>query len=200
LYSGDEGVLHQGVLRAENLVTTRVGEMVFSHWRGRAIAADDERVAVALGAGEACPFWQRQQRQCAIYELRPAQCRAQKCWDTSDADKLMRWPSLTRRDLLDEADPLLAVLDEHDRACDPAELAAVLQRAGKGDTGAEAAAAALIDADRRLRRRVVHQELAPMEALPFLLGRPLQLMTQAWGYTVNSGWGGKIQLRRVPRS
>ncbi len=199
LYPGDEGVLHQGIVRVENLVTTRVGEMVFSHWKGRAVAAERERVAVAADAEGGCPFWRRHERRCAIYDLRPAQCRAQKCWDTGDADRLMRWPGLTRRDLLEEADPLREVLDDHDRGCAPADLRERLERAARGDEEARAEAVALITADRAIRRDLVRGDRAPMEALPFLLGRPLEMMAPAWGFAVESGWGGRVQLRPLPR-
>jgi len=196
LYAGDEGLLRDGVLTPAQLHTVRAGEEVFSHWTGKREVLQRELVMITHGPA-GCTFLDPQTRKCRIYERAPAQCKAQKCWDTRDTDQLMQWPGLTRLDLIDADDPVAKAIADHEQACSPTRLRELLDQAREGDDDALEQAADLIRADRRVRQQLVDEGTVPEDALAFVLGRPLEMMTKAMGYEVGGGWEGDVVFRRT---
>lgn len=197
LYAGDQALLQDVTVRPAQLHTMRTGEQVFSHWTGQREVLEREVVMITRGPA-GCTFLDAQTRRCTIHDRAPAQCKAQKCWDTRDADKLMTWPGLSRLDLIDGDNPVANLVAEYEQACSPQRLRELLDQAAGGDDQALAAAAELIRTDRRFRARVVDDGLAGQDALPFLLGRPLEAMTRPMGYEVSGGWEGDVVFRRLP--
>jgi Fe-S-cluster containining protein len=195
LYAGDQALLQDGTVTPAQLHTVRSGEMVHSHWTGQLELLEREIVMITRGP-DGCVFLDARTRRCSIHDRVPAQCRAQKCWDTRDADKLMGWPGLSRLELIEETDPVAAVVAEHEINCAIVKLRERLAEAAAGDEAALEAAVELIRADRRYRARIVDEEHATEDALPFLLGRPLETMTRQMGYEVGGGWEGDVVLRK----
>jgi len=199
LYPGDEGLLQEGGVTHALLRTLRAGEEVFSHWENRRTVLKHEIVMISPTLDGRCPLFDAGQRSCTVHERRPAQCRAQKCWDTADADKLMGWPGLKRVDLLDEDDPLRALLSEHDEACDPAQLRALADRVHAGDDAAGTPIVAALEADDRIRA-AISAGLAPADALPFLLGRPVEMLLSPLGLERVQGWDKGTEVRSKRRA
>ncbi len=195
LYAGDEALLHDKLVAADLLCTYRIGEEVFSHLLNRPTVLEGEIVMIVPSPTGGCALF-HPKAGCGIYDRRPAQCKAQKCWDTRDAAKLASWRGLTRLDLIEEDEPVLEVIAEQELLCSPNRLRELLGRAREGDSDVLGEAAEMIRTDRELRRRIVSAKMAPAGALPFLLGRPLEMMTGAMGYTVGGGWRGDVMLHR----
>ena len=197
LYPGDEPLLHVDGLTHALLRTLRVGEEVFSHRRNRRAVLEREVVMIAPALPGNCPLFDVTARQCTVHEHRPAQCKAQKCWDTRDSDKLAGWPGLTRRDLLEEDDPLCALISEHDSACSVSSLRDLAAGVRQGDDQAGPALVKMVRRDREIRQRILHEELAPEDALPFLLGRPVEMLLGPMGLELTRGWKEGMQVRRA---
>jgi Fe-S-cluster containining protein len=197
LYPGDEVLFHAGDISFAHLRTLRAGEEVFSHWENRRTVLEHETVTIAPALPGNCPLLDG--AKCSVYDRRPAQCKAQKCWDTSDSDKMMRWPGLTRLDLVAEDDPLRGIITEHDEACSPARLRELAQGVRDGDEEASQAIVKMAREDGRLRRRVLDEKLAEAEAIPFLLGRPLEMLASVLGLEITTGWdrGPKVRPTSV---
>ena len=197
LYPGDEALFQAGDIAYTHLRTLRAGEEVFSHWENRRTVLKHETVAVAPALPGNCPLLDG--TLCRVYDRRPTQCKAQKCWDTRDSDRMMGWPGLTRLDIVDAADPLREIIEEHERECAPARLRELADQVRKGSSSASGAVAAMVEADGRLRRRVLDQKLASEDALPFLLGRPTEMLLSALGLETTLGWdkGPKVRTKSV---
>jgi Fe-S-cluster containining protein len=197
LYSGDEALFHAGDISFAHLRTLRAGEEVFSHWENRRTVLEHETVTIAPALPGNCPLLEG--TACRVYDRRPAQCKAQKCWDTRDSDKMMKWPGLTRLDLVAEGDPLRGIITEHDQACAPAKLREFAEGVRKGEEEASHAIVAMVELDAHLRRRVLDEKLATAEALPFLLGRPIEMLVSALGLEITKGWdkGPKVRSKSV---
>jgi Fe-S-cluster containining protein len=196
LFAGDEAVLHEGHVSHAMLRTLRAGEEVWSHQVGERVVLEREIVMISPALAGNCPLYDMGSHTCTAYDVRPAQCRAQKCWDTSDSDQLSTWSGLTRLDLLEDDDPLREVLEAHDRDASPSRMRELAEPAIDGDDDAIAEIGAMLDADRTIRHDVVARELAPQSALPFLLGRPLDMIAAALGMAIGRGWDQKVTIRR----
>lgn len=190
LFPGDEAILHTGQVPHAMLRTLRAGEEVWDHLVGERQVLQHEVVMISPSVTGNCPLYDMAAHTCRAYEARPAQCKAQKCWDTSDSGAMAGWKGLTRLDLLEDDDPLRAVLEAHERDASPGRLRELAEPALAGDEDAVAEVLAMLDADRDARTAIVSGELAPQDALPFLLGRPLAMVANALGMEIVRGWDG----------
>ncbi len=172
LYPGDERLLREGILQRSQLITLRIGEMVFSRYHGRPIVLEQESVRISALDQKGCSLYDPSEQGCTIYEHRPTQCRSQKCWDTSASDALAGTPGLTRWQLLDESTPGRERIEHHEERIPVARLRLLASRARSGDEPAQAELDELLAEDRRLRAQLVEEGAATDGELPFLLGTP----------------------------
>ncbi|MFP3911561.1 MAG: YkgJ family cysteine cluster protein, partial [Desulfobacteraceae bacterium] len=73
-----------GVIPWRDLYTLRPGEPVRDNVRGGLKPLDQELIKLRETDQGACIYYDEENRACRIYEHRPAQCAAQKCWDDTD--------------------------------------------------------------------------------------------------------------------
>ncbi len=198
LYAADRDLPREGVVPVSRLRTVRAGEEVFSLVEGRRVVLQHEHVTVVSGRRGACWFWDSVARACTIHQRRPAQCRAQRCWDTAEADELAATHGLTRLDLLEAEDPVRSMVLEHERQCPPARLRELAGEA-KDDLEGQAAAALLelLAEDDRLRRGLVEGGEVTAEELPYLLGRSLEEKLSPLGLEVVYHDDGNTTLCRT---
>jgi Fe-S-cluster containining protein len=199
LYAGDEGLLRDRQLSPAQLRTYRKGEEVFSHWANRPTVLEQECVMVAPAAGGGCSLFVPADKGCRIYQRRPTQCDAQKCWDTVDANELMGSPGLTRLELLGDGHPLATAVAAHEEACPVVGLRAAAARYGDGDEEGRAEVVAMIERDRDVRSELLVSKQASQASMLFFLGRPLETLLPTMGYQVASGWDRGLRLEPVPR-
>jgi len=97
LHSEDRTFLQKGVLRPTHLFTLRAGELAYHPLEERLIELSDEMIKIkGMDGSSACIFYDAEQHGCAIYEDRPLECRALKCWDTRDVEGLFMQDLLSR--------------------------------------------------------------------------------------------------------
>lgn len=193
LYAGDEGLLRDRLLAPSQLRTHRAGEEVYSHWTARRVVLERECVMVASAPGGECALLDRAGNECRIYEHRPAQCKAQKCWDTADANQVMGWPSLTREQLLGDGHPVAATVVEHEQECSVTSLRQAVEAMTGG--GEDSDVVSLIRRDREIRERLLRRRQASQDAMPFFLGRPLEVVLPSLGHQLVTGWDRGLSLR-----
>lgn len=172
LHQGDQRLLRRGLITRSQLITLRKGEQVYSHHRSQRVTLEHEVVMIRPAPQGSCRFYLTASRSCSIHEQRPRQCRAQRCWDTTEADELMDRAGLTRLDLLEAGDPLRAIIEEHDRVC----CAASLRQLVAGAEPARPALELMLARDQSMRRELVEGDPRRQTELPFLLGRPLEAL------------------------
>jgi Fe-S-cluster containining protein len=137
------------------------------------------------GAGRTCLFLDEAQSACTIYENRPVECRALKCWDTDEIEALYARKRLKRKDLLAAIEGLWDLIKDHQERCDYDTIYA-LTKAMKGEEadGARQKLAELVKFDDEIRKQVVSRGGLDAEMLDFLFGRPLSQTLKNFGLEV----------------
>ncbi len=123
-----------GVLGTSVLLTLRAGEPALDPKRGKVILLPVELTKIKGKArGWECVFYDARGGACSIYGSRPLECRALKCWDTTEVQALFLKDVLSRRDVLGEESPLYEVIVSYERVFD---LAVVHELLVSGSSGA----------------------------------------------------------------
>jgi Fe-S-cluster containining protein len=177
-----------GDIALDRLYTIRKGEPVRDDVAGGVlIATDSEIIKIREAPGSrACIFLDPDDNGCLIYERRPVECRALRCWDTGEIRQLYRRERLARNDLMGHIDGLRSLLVEHDRHCGAARLCQLArrQRRGVAGIGGEAELRRMVAYDEALRLELVTQGLVSAAVLDFLLGRSLARLLRSIGISV----------------
>jgi Fe-S-cluster containining protein len=114
----DLHLVKNGWLAKKSLLTIRKGEMVRDNIQGTLTVTDQEMIKVREkdGSGRGCLFYDDQAKACRIYQQRPLQCAALKCWDTEDFRRVFGGPKLTRETLIHD-ETLQGLLEMHEKRC-----------------------------------------------------------------------------------
>ncbi len=206
LHLADLDLIRTGVVDLDDLVTLRAGEPVLDQPRGVVARLGLEAVKVRdAETTDACRFYRDEDKSCAIYDTRPAECRALLCTDTKALEDMYERDRIGRTDILPPGHPLLELVAEQEARC-PAEravdLAEAVLRAGPDERRGLAAELAPLSAwDREIRAALGSrlpegcQSLARAEH--FLLGRPLAVVLSPLGLVLDQE-AGTLGLRTGP--
>jgi Fe-S-cluster containining protein len=139
------------------------------------------------GQGQAwsCLFYDKERSICTIYEDRPRECRALKCWDLRHLKEVMGTPLLQRKDLIDPGDGILKIIDAHEERCSYTALESKVKQLQKAD--AEKAVEKILDTlqyDDYMRPFVVEKLSIDQDVMDFLFGRPLTKTIHMFGLRV----------------
>lgn len=195
LHNEDRELLAAGHIGRENLITIRKGEQVYSPITGEVESAATEMIKLRGQKGEwTCIFYDEAEKTCRLYENRPLECRLLKCWDTKALEEVIGQRLLSRKDLVDEQDPLRRLIDIQERECSCATLAGLCEDLGKGrDEEILTQLTELVHRD-FLLRLVALKELRVEERFEFfVLGRPLFKQLAPYGIKVFEEQG-KVRL------
>lgn len=176
LHAGDLPLVRDRVLTYAHLYTLRRGEPARDQFRDRLLPLAAELVKLR-GAGDpswACIFLE-EPAGCAIYARRPLECRLLSCRDTAALAAAYDRDRLARAHILPPGSALAQLAAEHEARCPVPELAAHLAAARSGDSAAARAVSDMLAYDRAFRAALVEKGLPP-DVLPFLLGRPLEVV------------------------
>jgi hypothetical protein len=182
LHAEDLPLVRDKVLAYADLFTLRRGEPARDQFQDRLLPLEHELVKLK-GDGEptwACIFL-ADPAGCGIYPSRPLECRLLSCRDTAPLAAAYAQGRLTRAHILAPGSALAQLALEHEARCPVPELAAHLAAARAGDSAAARDAARavsdLLAYDRAFRAALVEKGL-PADILPFLLGRPLDIVAR----------------------
>lgn len=117
LHSQDLDRIKSGEIPVSSLITIRKGELAHNPLAEKIQPVAVELVKIAgTGRQWACRYYDAESG-CTVYADRPYACRVLKCWDTWEILALVEKDTLSRFDILEKEDPLVAVIGEHDRIC-----------------------------------------------------------------------------------
>jgi len=122
---------------------------------------------------DTCVLFNSEDTACAIYEDRPVQCRAMKCWDTSEIVRLYRQDQLSRTELFSEIPWVMELIGSHETRCGCEKIRELIAGRESGDSSAGEALSALIAFDSSLREVVREKDARAGQILDLLFGRPL---------------------------
>jgi len=200
LHVKDLALVVSGSLRMEHLYTLRKGELVMDNVHGGIVPADQEMIKVKekRAGGRTCTFYAEQEKACALYEKRPAQCASLKCWDTVEFMELYRSPKLRRQDVL-ESGVLLGVIEEQEKRCSYATLCDHVLRISEEGEKAVEKILELLKFDFHLRPFLAQKLGLRIEDMDFFFGRPLTETIVMFGLKVERQPDGGFLLTKLDR-
>lgn len=185
LHREDLEILSRGAISQDRLVTLRKGEPVYSPYEEKPVYLHEERIKIREKPGtRECVFLDPDTSRCTIYADRPAQCRAQACWDPGPAREIAGEPCLTRRDLLGEVDLLIELLDEHDSKCSFDKLEGAFDRLHKSGGESIDEVIDTLAFEDHFRHFVAERLDLRESALELLFGRSFSDMVGLFGFYV----------------
>ena len=177
----DRALIEAGTIPSKYLYTIRAGEPVNDNVRGQIIAAESDIIKIKGHAGSwKCFFLDEDRNHCSIYAHRPLECRALKCWDTREIERIYARERLTRRDLLSTIEGLWDLVQDHQRRCNYDTLRTLLAQRPTAETRRQLSE--IMQYDDRLRRLIVAQGQMEREMLDFVFGRPLSETIKLFGH------------------
>jgi Fe-S-cluster containining protein len=185
-HNADKGLIEKGIIHSRFLYTIRKGELAYDNVRGCLQAVDSDIIKIKGKEGSwTCRFFNSSQKACRIYEHRPLECRALKCWDTSEIESIYAENRLSRKDLIAKIKGLWALIEDHQTRCDYETIRQLVTAIHRHEK--EAARCMLIEIiryDTEMRKLVVSTGGLDTEMLDFLFGRPLLKTIENYGLKV----------------
>jgi Fe-S-cluster containining protein len=172
----DKVLIEKGVIHSKYLYTIRKDEMAYDNVKQRLEPVKSDVIKIK-GKGESwtCIFFDEKQNECTIYEDRPVECRALKCWDTKALEELYDRKRLKREDLIADIEGLWGLIKDHQARCNYETIQKLVKAVNTGRGGeAQRKLAQIIQFDNEIRKLVVSRGGLDMEMLDFLFGRPLK--------------------------
>jgi len=185
LQAEDFGLLKQGIIKKEALYTVRKGELVRDNINEEMRITSEELIKVKERAGgnRGCMFYDEDEKACTIYEQRPVQCSALKCWDTAEFIKVFRSKKLERKDILD--DPiLLGLMEEHEKRCRYELLEKYIKQIKSDGEKAVGKILDILKFDYEFRPFMMRKLGLDPKDMDFLFGRPLNETIAMFGFRI----------------
>jgi Fe-S-cluster containining protein len=186
-HHADKALIKDGVIHSKYLYTIRKGEWAYDNVRQRLEPVSSDIIKTKeKNDSWTCIFFDETQSACAIYENRPLECRALKCWDTRELENLYAKKRLTREDLISEIEGLWSLIKDHQQRCNYEIIQKLVNiiKSNPGDVGARLKLDEIIKFDTEIRKLVVSTAGLEPEMLDFLFGRPLPRAIKKMGLKV----------------
>ncbi len=192
----DRIIVEKGAIPAKFLYTIREGELARDNVKGdlAPVSTDIIKIKGKKNSWE-CVFFEEKDNSCAIYDYRPLECKALKCWDTSEIEAVYAKNRLTRKNLLAGVQGLWDLIREHHSHCSYkkiGELAKFLN-GGKNKTTVNRIID-IIKYDMHIRSLIVEKGSTDPEMVDFLLGRALTETIKMFGLKVEKTEGKYMLL------
>jgi len=171
----DRRLIEKGLIPSKYLYTLRKGEFAYDNVKGCLRPVDSDIIKIK-GKEDTwtCVFFNEADKSCIIYNDRPQECRALKCWDTNELEKIYAGRRLTRRDLIAGVEGLWELIKDHQKRCDYEEIRNLIEALQSGTAKhARRRLAEIIRYDAEIRELVVSKGGMDPAMLDFLFGRPL---------------------------
>jgi len=198
IHKTDIGPISRGFIPRNLLYTIRKGELVHDPVKGGLILAPTEMIKVRESSNTgACIFYEEESRSCSIYDHRPSQCAALKCWDTDDFMRVYASPMAERRDILTGDERLLSIVAEHNEKFSYTGIREIVGSIpAEGKTAVERLVRAIM-LDLASRAGLERTLGVTREETDFLLGRPLQETIKMFGLECIAETRGNFTLKSI---
>jgi len=190
LHLQDLDLVRKGKIPMSSLITIRKGELAHNPLSDKVQPTGIELVKiVGTGRNWDCCFYDHE-AGCTIYADRPQACKALKCWDTEEILRLVEKETLSRFDILLEDDPLIAVIEEHERICPCDDLGFILENIGNLTDRQKYELEKRARNDLRFRARVIEDFKLKLSEELFYFGRPIFQLLQPLGVKISESPAG----------
>ncbi len=194
-------MVKKGMIKKEDLYTIRKGELVKDNINEGLVVTKRELVKVRerKEEGGGCIFYDDAGKSCTIYEQRPLQCAALKCWDTAEFMEVFQGPKLMRRQAVEDQ-VLLELIGEHERRCSYALLEKLVSEIESKGEEAVDQILELLKFDYHLRPFVADKLALDPEEMDFFFGRPLTETITMFGLQLVQTPDGSFFLTTIKSS
>jgi Fe-S-cluster containining protein len=195
LLAEDMPLFTQDILKPVHVITIRVDEPAYSNRTETVGPAAAEMIKIREKPGtKTCVFYESLNKDCSIYESRPAQCRQQECWDPDKTETREDSEWLERKDLLEYVGPLWDIINRHEERCSHSEFSRSMTRlaATKGQTVNEVLD--LLGYDHHVREFVAERFGLDPTTMSFFFGRPLSECLAPYGLKLERQPDGSYML------
>jgi Fe-S-cluster containining protein len=182
----EDGVLFEkGILQRSHVYTLRKGEVV-RNIDDTLVVLEQEIIKIKGQVGAwACMFYDKDQGACTIYDHRPLECRALKCWDLGAFKEVMARPYLQRRDLIQSGDGILKIIGAHEQRCAYENLESAVRRLPRLDSDKTLGKILdLLQYDHYMRAFLAEKLKVDRNDMDFFFGRPLTTTIRMFGLCV----------------
>lgn len=187
LHHEDKKILRSGRVGYEHLITIRRGEPACNPVHGKLERVTREIIKVA-GKGEdwSCCFYAEKDAACSIYGQHFIECRLLKCWDTAEIIRVIGRGTLCRADIINQDDPILRVIEEHEQVCSADEVENLIAAASAGSDKKKpfGRLAELVARDMSMRAYAISELGLKAEYELFIFGHPLSKLLANRGLAV----------------
>jgi Fe-S-cluster containining protein len=171
----DRMLIDKGLIPTRYLYTIRKGELAHDNVKGCLKPVESDIIKIKGREGSwMCIFFDDVSKKCTIYDDRPLECRALKCWDTRELEKVYANRRLTRKDLVSGVKGLWDLIEDHQARCDYKKIQTLIKELNGGkNIKARRKLLEIIRYDAEIRNLVISRGGLDADMLDFLFGRPL---------------------------
>lgn len=190
-------LIEKGMIPSRYIYTIRKGELAHDNIKGCLMPVDSDIIKIkGKEQSWTCIFFDEPAKGCTIYDNRPLECKALKCWDTRELEQIYAKKRLTRKDLIAEVKGLWNLIKDHQARCDFTKIQRLIDDlTGAKKNHAQRKLREIIRYDAEIRKLVVARGGLDAEMLDFLFGRPLTKILSSYGVKVHQS-GEKINPGR----
>ena len=191
----DRILIDKGVIPSRYLYTIRKGELARDNVKGCLKPVESDIIKIK-GKEDTwvCIFFDEIKKGCTIYNDRPLECRALKCWDTRELEQIYATTRLTRKDLVSGVKGLWDLIEDHQARCDYNKIQLLIKDlTGVKRNQTRQKLLEIIRYDAEIRNLVIFKGGLDTDMLDFLFGRPLTQTLGNYGIKIHQE-GTKIRL------
>lgn len=190
LHIQDLELISSGKIPVSRLVTIRKGELVHNPLAEKILPVTVELVKLVGKKKQwECCFYD-DKLGCTIYTDRPYACRVLKCWDIREISALVEKDTISRFDILDKEDPLIAQIMEHEQLCPCDDLGYIQTHLDRLSDEQKNEMEHRVRSDLNFRARVTGQLQLKVSEELFYFGRPLFQLLQPLGVQMSASSSG----------
>jgi Fe-S-cluster containining protein len=182
----DRMLIKNGIILSKYLYTIRKGELCYDNIKESILPAASDIIKTKNQKDSlTCIFFNEKENECTIYDHRPLECRALKCWDTREIESIYSKNRLTRKDLLSNIQGLWGLIKDHQKRCSYEKLTLFIDifKKAKKDEALQSILD-IMEYDVQIRKLVVQKGGLDPEMTDFILGRPITETISIYGFKI----------------
>ncbi|MBU4289122.1 MAG: YkgJ family cysteine cluster protein [Proteobacteria bacterium] len=182
----DKMLIEKGLILIKYLYTIRKGELAYDNIKGHLTTVTSDLIKIkSQNDSWECIFFDENDNSCKIYDTKPVECRALKCWDTREIEEIYFKNRLTRKDLVCRIEGLWDLIEDHQSRCSYDKIKHFVKELN-GEKNKEAIEGIydILLYDDSIRELVVKKGKMDPENLEFLFGRPIVTTIRMFGLKV----------------
>ncbi len=207
LHKADVALVQQGHVALQHITTLRAGELAYDPIYQKLIPLEEEALKIN-GTQEQAHPWHciyHCQEGCGLHPLRPVQCEALFCQDTSSLESMYHEERACRADILPPQEGWLSLAEAHEEQCALRPLINMGHELYFYENSVDEHAATQeilhsIRYDVAFRHLCTENGHIQAELLPCILGRPLHIFMHSLGFAVQTKTDGTLTLKKLTKA